>query len=275
MTNKSEVELHMLDRELLSAFCVFLENLPRKEALSVLLGWRMVYSIMQVLSAEGSTIGVVPRKAAPGGKVWHPSGLIPSVQAMYDGHSHLDRWSVEVGKREARERLAAMPYETVTSFVFSKWWLDSKRQDWWPTSRGPLKQAFGVHPTEASDTGLTHRKYEDLKRYVQGVNCVAVGEIGLDHVRVRQDKGRDQQAEVFSRVCRLAKEVGKPVVIHCRGTASTAKECLWIMKSNLPKDQMVYWHHFNETEEMAREVDAAFPQCCVWRSSGDPEGATG
>ena len=73
-----------------------------------------------------------------------------------------------------------------------------------------------MHPTEASDTVLTHRKYEYLKRYVQGVNCDAVGEIGLDHVRVRQDKGCDQQAEVFSRVCRLAKEVGKPVVIHCR-----------------------------------------------------------
>ena len=46
VTNKSEVELHMLDRELLSAFCVFLGNLPRKEELSALLGWRMVYSIM-------------------------------------------------------------------------------------------------------------------------------------------------------------------------------------------------------------------------------------
>ena len=54
-----------------------------------------------------------------------------------------------------------------------------------------------MHPIEASDTGLTHRKYEDLKRYVQGVNCVAVGEIGLDHVRERQDNGRDHQAEVF------------------------------------------------------------------------------
>ena len=54
----------------------------------------------------------------------------------------------------------------------------------------------------------------------------------------------------FGRVCRLAREVDKPVVIHCRGTASTAKECLWIMNSNLPKNQMVYWHNFNETEEM-------------------------
>ena len=71
-----------------------------------------------------------------------------------------------------------------------------------------------MHPTEASDTGLMHRKYENLKMYVQGVNCVAVREIGLDHVRVRQVKGRDQQTEVFSQVCRPAKEVSKPVVIR-------------------------------------------------------------
>ena len=94
VTNKSEVELHMLDRELLSAFCVFLGNLPRK--------------------ARGA-VGT-------------------------------DRWSVAVGKREARERLAALPYKNVTSYCFSKWWVDSKRQNWWPTSLGPLKQAFGVHP---------------------------------------------------------------------------------------------------------------------------------
>ena len=259
VTNKSEVELHMLDRELLSAFCVFLENLPRKEELSALLGWRMVYSIMQVLAAEDRRS---ERSLA--------KQLLEARYGTLQVFSRLSRrcmmdtvtWTAGPLKSERErpgERLAAMPYETVTSYCFSKWWLDSKRQDWWPTSRGPLKQAFKVHPTEASDTGLTHRKYEDLKRYVQGVNCVAVGEIGLDHVRMRQDKGRDQQAEVFARVCRLAKEVGKPVVIHCRGTASTAREWLWIMKSNLPKDQMVYWHHFNGTEEMAREVEVAFP----------------
>ena len=146
VTNESEVELHMLDRELLSALGVFLGNLPRKQELSALLGWRMVYSIIQVLAAEGSMIGGVPRKASPGGKVWPPTGLLPSVQAMYDGHSHLDRWSVEIGKREARERLAAMSYGTVTSYCFSKWWLDSKRQEWWPTSRGHLNRLLGCTP---------------------------------------------------------------------------------------------------------------------------------
>ena len=94
---------------------------------------------MQVLAEEGPTIEEARRKASPGGKVWYPTCLLPSVQAIYDRHSHLDRWSVEVGKREVRECLAAMLYETVTSCYFSKSWLDSKR---WLTSWGPLKQAF-------------------------------------------------------------------------------------------------------------------------------------
>ena len=33
VTNKSEIELYMLDREMLSDFAVFLGNLPRKEEL--------------------------------------------------------------------------------------------------------------------------------------------------------------------------------------------------------------------------------------------------
>ena len=56
----------MLDREQLSAFAVFLGNLPRKEKLSTLVRWRMVYLIIQVLAAEGSAIEEVPRKASPG-----------------------------------------------------------------------------------------------------------------------------------------------------------------------------------------------------------------
>ena len=50
-----------------------------------------------------------------------------------------------------------------------------------------------------------------------------------------------------------------PVVVYCRGTAGTANESLWTMKGNLQNDQMVYWHHFNEKEEMAWKVEAAFP----------------
>ena len=33
---------------------------------------------------------------------------------------------------------------------------------------GPSKQVFWVHPTEASETGIPHRKYEDLKKVCAG-----------------------------------------------------------------------------------------------------------
>ena len=108
VTNKSEGELHMLDRVLLSANAVFLGNLPRKEKLSALVELLMVYSIMQVLASEESTIEEIPRKTSPGGKFWHPTGLLPSVQAIYDGHNHLDCWSVEFRKsvsQQCRTRL--------------------------------------------------------------------------------------------------------------------------------------------------------------------------
>ena len=58
VANKSEVELHMLDRELQSAFAVFLGNLPRKEELSALVGWHMVYSIMQLLRGVDDRTGI-------------------------------------------------------------------------------------------------------------------------------------------------------------------------------------------------------------------------
>ena len=61
VTNKSEVELHMLDRALLSAFCVFLWNLPQEGG--AVGTARMAYGLFNHASAgsRGSTIGEVPR----------------------------------------------------------------------------------------------------------------------------------------------------------------------------------------------------------------------
>ena len=38
---------------------------------------------------------------------------------------------------------------------------------------------------------------------------------------------------------------------------------------------MVYFHHFNEMEEMARAVEAAFPNVVCGVANGDPEGENG
>ena len=67
-----------------------------------------------------------------------------SVHAIYDAHSHLDRWSVEVGKREAREHQTAMPYETVTSYCFFKWWGDHVNRLFWIDQDGRSNMMSGV-----------------------------------------------------------------------------------------------------------------------------------
>ena len=68
---------------------------------------------------------------------------------MIDDHSHLDRWAASVG-RYSRSLLEGVDYDTVTSYSFQKSWRDSRKQCWWPSSKGTLKQAFGLHPVEAA-----------------------------------------------------------------------------------------------------------------------------
>ena len=81
----------MLDRANVVCFCcICREPNAGRRSFKALVGWRMVDSIMQVLAAEGSTNEEVLSKATHGGKVCQQTDLLPSVQAIYDGHSHLD-----------------------------------------------------------------------------------------------------------------------------------------------------------------------------------------
>ena len=114
---------------------------------------------------------------APGGKSRHVQDLLPRVTGVYHAHSHLDYWVATVKKDDVHQ-LASLRYDTVTSYCFRKRWSDSRRQGWWPAVLGPLKQAFGVHP---SSEGLSKIDLEQLEGLIQGPNCVAVVEIGLDH----------------------------------------------------------------------------------------------
>ena len=72
--------------------------------------------------------------------------------------------------------------------------------------------AVGLHPNEA--TGFSDRDYAGLQRLAQHPCCVAIGETGLDYYR--QHAPHDEQARAFRAQIELAREVGKPLVIHTR-----------------------------------------------------------
>jgi TatD DNase family protein len=68
----------------------------------------------------------------------------------------------------------------------------------------------GVHPHEAG----TQHDLDALRALLAHPKAVAVGEIGLDYFR--DYAPHDAQAELFDAQLEIARELGKPVVIHTR-----------------------------------------------------------
>lgn len=81
----------------------------------------------------------------------------------------------------------------------------------------------GWHPVEAID--FDNSKYEMIKNIaLTNKKVIAIGEIGLDYYWDKSPK--DIQKEVFKKQIALAKEVKKPIVIHCRDSMGDLLEIL-------------------------------------------------
>lgn len=90
--------------------------------------------------------------------------------------------------------------------------------------------SVGVHPHAATE--LTPAVLEELRTLAQHDEVVAIGETGLDYFRNRSP--RPHQLDAFRQHIQLAKECGKPLIIHDRDAhadilalirAENAQEC--------------------------------------------------
>lgn len=72
--------------------------------------------------------------------------------------------------------------------------------------------AIGRHPNESR--GFDEADLAELYALAGHERCVAIGESGLDFYR--QGAPAADQARAFAGQIRLARETGKPLVIHCR-----------------------------------------------------------
>jgi len=70
----------------------------------------------------------------------------------------------------------------------------------------------GLHPAD-SDEEFDIDYYRELTKYQK---VVAIGECGLDYFRIKDQKSRNRQKEIFMRQIELARETNKPLMIHCR-----------------------------------------------------------
>jgi TatD DNase family protein len=77
----------------------------------------------------------------------------------------------------------------------------------------------GIHPHESERGDL-----DEIRRLLEHPKAVAVGETGLDWYR--DYAPRDVQRRVFTAQLELARDLGKPVVIHTRGADADTLEAL-------------------------------------------------
>ncbi len=131
------------------------------------------------------------------------------------------------------------------------------------TEVAPIGAAFsnGIHPDEAEED----LNWEELKKLTDDKNVVAIGECGLDYYRnlgnqKSKIKNQNLQKEIFIKQIELAKELNKPLILHCRPSKDSQdayEDALDILAAH----HMSYGtaHFFSGSKETAKKfLDAGF-----------------
>lgn len=126
---------------------------------------------------------------------------------MIDTHAHLDACAGPVGDVVARARAAG-----VSRILAVGTTIEGCRAALAVAEREEgVFAILGVHPHESA---RAREWLEPLRALLRHPRAVAVGETGLDFFRDRASRSRQRQ--VFEAQLELARELGKPVVVHTR-----------------------------------------------------------
>ena len=107
------------------------------------------------------------------------------------------------------------------------------------------ESSYGLHPW-----GLLDAKNDLilLEKKIKESNCIAIGECGLD--RVKSDVTLSVQEDVFIKQLELAKQVNKPVIIHCVKAFDRLMPIIKKYGANIS----VIIHGFNNNIEILKRV---------------------
>lgn len=122
---------------------------------------------------------------------------------------------------------------------------------------------IGYHPNHAEEEHWHHDKNEqensekeiyDEKKFLElarDPKVVAIGECGMDYFRIKNEETKAKQKEIFISQIGIAREVGKPLMIHCR---DAFKDLIKILKAEGKDLKPGIVHFFTGTIEDTREL---------------------
>lgn len=162
---------------------------------------------------------------------------------IFDTHAHYDD---EAFEEDREELLGKLPDQGIARVVNVGASLRScektlELMERWDFVYG----ALGVHPNETAE--LTEDGLEWIRQKVSHRKCVAVGEIGLDYYWDEPD--REIQKNWFVKQLHLARQAGKPVIIHSR---EAAKDTADILTAERAGEIGGVIHCYSYTKQMAR-----------------------
>ncbi len=152
--------------------------------------------------------------------------------ALMDTHTHL----VDASFDDDREAVIARAVQRgIERILVVSETLDDAREVLRITADYPevLEPALGLFPTvldpeqgEAMEALIRHHREE----------LTAIGEVGLDHWKVKEDADREIQAALFSRFIALSRELNLPLNVHSRSAGAATVEQL--LKEGATRVQM-------------------------------------
>lgn len=160
---------------------------------------------------------------------------------LIDSHIHLDHLS------EPETLLAEARKAGVDS-----WIVPGVSPDGWPGLMATAEAfdgvyaAPGIHPQQV--TACNEQIFKELERLLAHPKVVAIGEVGLDR---QLDSPWQQQEDVFVRMIHLARNTGKPLIIHARRSVERILELLRVEGCG---EVSGTFHAFSGSLEVAKKV---------------------
>jgi TatD DNase family protein len=139
--------------------------------------------------------------------------------ALIDSHAHLDFYNeTSTDCDEVLRRAYAAVVETILAVGIGEGPATMHQAlEIASSTSGPglpaVYASVGIHPQEAASA--TDEALDKMARLAQHERCIAIGEIGLDYYHFDNPDVPTQQ-RAFVAQMRLAGELRKPILIHCR-----------------------------------------------------------
>lgn len=161
-----------------------------------------------------------------------------------DSHAHLDDRKFDKDRHEMLMRARECGVSNIVNVGYD---IPSSRRSVSLTEKYEFIYAVvGIHPHDAKAAGVNF--LEDLRVLARGPKVVAIGEMGLDYYRDLSP--REIQQSVFRQQIGLAKELGKPIVVHDRDAHGDVMKILKEEKAGTIGGVL---HCFSGSLEMAGE----------------------